>query len=212
MGKKNNGILVGILIGLVIALIIVGGLLATGTLNFSKKEPNIKPSENVNYNEQKVEVNNFYDVNDLDIKVNEGFDLLADIKNNSNISESITIGTDYVVELDLSGKVAIRNYKSGNSKASYNLNIEKVIDIIKFDIPGVDEEQLIYLLTEDGSVYNYKIGESNNQNFDVTQVNEVSNVKKLFISHYYKQNAGGGWVLFAITEDKKCIKLNSEAV
>ena len=212
MEKKNNGTLVGILIGLVIALIVVGGLIATGTLSFKSTETNTNIIENTNSNEQTIEANNFYDVNDLNIKVKEGYELLADIKNNSNTVESITIGTDYVVELDLSGKVAIKNYKASNSQLSNNLNIDKVIEIIKFDIPAADEEQLVYLLTEDGTVYNYKIGESNNQNFNVTKIDEVSNVKKLFISHYYKKNAGGGWGLFAIIENNECILLNSEAV
>ena len=76
----------------------------------------------------------------------------------------------------------------------------------------MESNQLLYLLTDDGNVYYYRIGDVENNNFNVTKVENVSNVKQLFISSFSKVNAGGSWALFAITDNDDCIMIIGESV
>lgn len=156
-------------------------------------------------------VNNFYDVSELSVNVLDSYPVFKDISNNANIVESMVFGKDYSVMLDITGHVIIKNYKNDKSVKD-NLNISNIIDIIDFSVPAVDEEQLLYLLAEDGNVYSYRIGDSDDKKYDVKKVDSVSNVKKLFISNYSKPDAGGSWALFAITENNECIMINATGV
>lgn len=157
------------------------------------------------------EIKNFYDVEDLNVKEMSNYPVFSDISDNTNIVEEIDNGNEYSALLDIAGHVTIKNYKGDNSSKE-KLNINKVLDIVEFSVPAVDEEQLLYMLTEDGSVYFYKYGSSDNKNYEVTKVDNVSNVKKLFISSYSKMDAGGSWALFAITDNNDCIMINGAGV
>ena len=150
-----------------------------------------------------------YNVSELNVK--SDLDAFKDISDNENIVETLTNGDEYSAKLDISGNVVINNYKNGNSD-QVKLNIKKVIDIIILSRPADCSEQTLYLLTEEGSLYSYKFGNSDKNNYEVTKIETVSNVKKIFISNYSKPNAGGSWALFAITSNNDCIMIESESV
>ena len=150
-----------------------------------------------------------YNVSELNIK--SDLDAFKDIFNNENIVEELENGDEYIAQLDISGNVIIKNYKSGKSEQG-KLNIKKVIDIIILSSPADYSEQTLYLLTEEGLSYSYKFGNSDKDNYEVTKVETVSNVKKIFISSYSKANAGGSWALFAITGNNDCIMIESKSV
>lgn len=228
MEKKNNsGILVGILIGLVIALFVGVGLFATGTINFktntntdkeqTRENNQTNAIENTTNNTtQETTTKNFYDIKDLKVKALPEYQVFAEISKNTNIVESVDFGFDknYAAFLDLSGNVTVQKYsKSENEKGiTSKLNVTSVIDIVQFDVPSMEEDQLLYLLTDSGSVYYYRIGDIEKNNFNATKVESVSDVKKIFISKFNKANAGGSWALFAITGDNDCIMIQGESV
>ena len=222
--KKNSGMLVGILVGLVIALLIVVCLFATGTISF-KTSTNANNGQTIENNQtnnndtvsnstaQETTQKYFYDVKDLKVKALSEYQVFSDISGNENSVETIYLD-DYQAFLDLSGKVTVRKYnKSENEKAITNqLNIINVVDVIKFSIPATDNEQLLYLLTDNGDVYYYKFGDIEKNSFNATKVESVSNVKRIFISNFTKTNAGGSWALFAITDNNDCIMIKGESV
>lgn len=223
MKKENNKGIIILLVVIIIILSVVCVLLATNTISFKNQEItnciqdiqeiNNEPNQNiVENNEESNKNKNFYNVSELNVKAFNEYGVFKDISKNGNVSESLHIGENYFVSLDLSGNVEVSGYIEENHITS-NLNINNVIDIIDFFISGAEEtEQILYLLTENGEVYFYKVGEINNRNFNVTKVDNVSNVVKLFISNYSKENAGGSWAIFAITENNDCIMLNGDSV
>ena len=142
----------------------------------------------------------FFDASELNVKPLSDYPVFNDISDNANIVETIDFGNEYYAKLDITGNVNITSYKNDTSMKG-NLNISNVIDIIE-----------LYLLTDEGSVYSYRIGDSADKKFDVKKIDNVSNVKKLFISNYSKPNAGGSWALFAITENNDCIMINATGV
>ena len=153
----------------------------------------------------------FFDASELNVKPLSDYPVFNDISDNANIVETIDFGNEYYAKLDITGNVNITSYKNDTSVKG-NLNISNVIDIIDFSIPADYSEQLLYLLTDEGSVYSYRIGDSADKKYDVKKIDNVSNVKKLFISNYSKPNAGGSWALFAITENNDCIMINATGV
>ena len=153
-------------------------------------------------------IKNIYNVNDLTIKAFDNYPVFNDISNYSNIVESFMVGKGYYASLDLNGKVTIVKHGDENSTNGV-LNVENVIDILLFERPVFDSEQYLYLLTDSGDVYSYKFGESDNNNYNATKVDNVSNVKKMFISRYNKQNAGGSWALFVINENNESIMIDA---
>ena len=113
--------------------------------------------------------------------------------------------------LDITGKVKVKSYVN-DKWITGDLSVNNIMDIIVFDVPAPETEQLLYLLTDTGDVYWYKFGEADNKNFAVVKVDNISNVQKLFISHFTKENAGGSWALFAITKNGDCVMLKGESV
>ena len=219
--NNNNGILV-LLIVLIVILSALCVLFATDVISFDSSELNnnlIEDNSNVNIPNQNTNENNnqesinkyFYDVNELKVSVLDNYKVFEDISNNTNEVESIRIENKYFISLDLSGKVNLKSYSNDNWITG-TLNVNNVIDIIKFDVPAPESEQLVYLLTDNGDVYWYRFGDLDSKKFIATKVDSVSNVKKLFISNFAKENAGGSWALFAITENNDCIMLKGESV
>ncbi len=168
-----------------------------------------------NTQEETIE-KHFYDIKDLKVKALPEYQIFADISKNTNVVEAIDFGFEknYRATLDLSGNVTVlKHKKSENEKAiTGKLNVTGVIDIVQFDVPAMETDQLLYLLTDDGSVYCYRIGDVERNSFDAVKVEAVSNVKKIFISNFSKENAGGSWALFAITADNDCIMIDGESV
>lgn len=225
MEKKNkSGMLVGIIIGLVIALIIGGCLFATETIGFkiNKNINNGQSNENnpvettdntTNNTMQETKTKYFYDVKELKVTALPEYQIFNNISENINSIETIYLD-NYQAYLNLSGKVTVHKYsKSENEEGiTNNLDITNVIDIIKFSVPGTDNEQLLYMLTDNGDIYYYKFGDIEKNSFNTTKVENVSNVKKIFISNFTKTNAGGSWALFAITGNSECIMIKGESV
>ena len=176
----------------------------------SDNTDNTQVTEN---DENKIEksIKNIYNVNDLTIKAFDNYPVFNDISNYSNIVESFMVGKGYYVSLDLNGKVSIVKYGDENSTNGV-LNVENVIDILLFERPAFDSEQYLYLLTDNGDVYSYKFGESDNNNYNATKVDNVSNINKMFISRYNKQNAGGSWALFVINGNNESIMIAAAGV
>lgn len=229
--KNNKGVIV-LLVVIIVILSVLCILFATRTIDFKSKDASDNEiKENINDNnagsndDNSNVINNtkdeiikkyFYDVNDLSVKALPEYQIFADISKNSNVVETVDYGfeKDYRADLDISGNVSVLKYgKSENEKnISGKLNVTGVIDIIQFNLPSMESNQLLYLLTDDGNVYYYRIGDVENNNFNVTKVENVSNVKKLFISSFSKVNAGGSWALFAITDNDDCIMIIGESV
>ena len=229
--KNNKGVIV-LLVVIIVILSVLCILFATRTIDFKSKDASDNEiKENINDNnagsndDNSNVINNtkdeiikkyFYDVNDLSVKALPEYQIFADISKNSNVVETVDFGfeKDYRADLDISGNVNVLKYgKSENEKnISGKLNVTGVIDIIQFNLPSMESNQLLYLLTDDGNVYYYRIGDVENNNFNVTKVENVSNVKKLFISSFSKVNAGGSWALFAITDNDDCIMIIGESV
>lgn len=221
-----------LLVVIIVILSVLCILFATRTIDFKSKDASDNEiKENINdnnagFNDDNSNVINntkdeiikkyFYDVNDLSVKALPEYQIFDDISKNSNVVETVDFGfeKDYRADLDISGNVSVLKYgKSENEKnISGKLNVTGVIDIIQFNLPSMESNQLLYLLTDDGNVYYYKIGDVENNNFNVTKVENVSNVKKLFISSFSKVNAGGSWALFAITDNDDCIMIIGESV
>ena len=182
----------------------------SGDIENKDNTDNTQVTEN---DENKVEnsIKNIYNVNELTIKAFDNYPVFNDISNYSNIVESFMVGKEYYASLDLNGKVTIVKYGDENSTNGV-LNVENVIDILLFERPAFDSEQFLYLLTDGGDVYSYKFGESDNNNYNATKVDNVSNVKKMFISRYNKQNAGGSWALFVINGNNESIMIDAAGV
>ena len=230
--QKNNKGVIALLIVIIIILSALCVLFATRTIDFKSKDASDNEiKENINDNnagsndDNSNVINNtkdeiikkyFYDVNDLSVKALPEYQVFADISKNSNVVETVDFGfeKDYRADLDISGNVSVLKYgKSENEEnISGKLNVTGVIDIIQFNLPSMESNQLLYLLTDDGNIYYYRIGDVENNNFNVTKVENVSNVKKLFISSFSKVNAGGSWALFAITDNDDCIMIIGESV
>lgn len=208
--NKNNTII----ILLIIVIVILSTLLIltmTGTLNFNNKETNENTSNTQNNeiakeettNEKIIDINKLnYDNKDISQATTEEF-YISGVDGNSY---------SYTISLLLSGKLKIVTYNNNESNENYITNVNNIIDIIKYNIPGQPEEQLIYMLDNNGDVYYYKVGDSIEKKHTATKVDNISNVKKLFLYSASKPNAGARWELVAITNDNECIMIKSEGV
>ena len=215
MKKETTNTIIILLVVIIIALAIVTILSLNGTLSLNKttntnKEQTIQsnnPSE-----ETPISDNTTINIDQLDY---EGKDISdSEIEHiYINREDSIDIDYDFKISMTLANKVKVTTIdENGNTNSAYLSNVSQVIDIIHFSIPASPNEQLIYILLENGDVYYYKVGDSINKQYTATKENKVSKVKKLFIYENNKPNAGGTWELVAITEDNKCVKLNSQSV
>lgn len=220
--EKSNKKVIALLIIIIVILLVLCILFATETISFKSNQPNNennKPSENItdNIDDNNTTVENttqkyFYNVEELNVKTLSEYPNFSDISENTNIVEKIDFGYDeYEATLDLSGNVNIIRH-SETEETNINLNISGVIDIIHFSVPSVETEQLLYLLTDNGDVYYYKIKNVEENNYNVTKVENVSDVKKIFISNSSKENAGSSWALFAITDNNDCIMINGQSI
>ena len=183
---------------------------ATNNEVISDNTDNTQVTEN-DVNKVENSIKNIYNVNELTVKTMDDYSWFTDLSNYSNTVESFMVGKGYYASLDLNGKVTIVKYGDENSTNGV-LNVENVIDILLFERPAFDSEQYLYLLTDSGDVYSYKFGESDNNNYNATKVDNVSNVKKMFISRYNKQNAGGSWALFVINGNNESIMIDAAGV
>lgn len=230
--KKNGGLVVSVVILSILVLLLGGYIVYDKVLEDSSPRldsqnvpvpvvdgdnANQKSIENTGNNiQQKETIKYFYDVKDLKVKALSEYSVFSDISKNANVVEKVDFGfeKDYAAFLDLSGNVTVQKYRKSEDEKGITgkLNVTNVIDIVQFNIPSLESDQLLYLLTDSGNLYYYKIGDVEKNKFNATKVETVSNVKKVFISNYSKENAGGSWALFAITGNNDCIMINAESV
>ena len=215
--QKNNKRVISLLIVIIVILSVLCVLFATGTISFKSNDVyNDENNSIINDTKEETTDKYFYDVKDLNVKALPEYQVFGDISKNKNVVETVDFGfeKDYSAYLDLSGNVTVQKYsKSENEKGiTGNLNVNGIIDVVHFSVPAVEAEQLLYLLTDNGDVYYYRIGDIEKNSFNATKVESVSNVKKIFISNFSKANAGGSWALFAITSGNDCIMIKGESV
>ena len=215
--QKNNKRVIALLIVIIVILSVLCVLFATGTISFKSNDVyNDENNSIINDTKEETTDKYFYDVTDLNVKALPEYQVFGDISKNKNVVETVDFGfeKDYSAYLDLSGNVTVQKYsKSENEKGiTGNLNVNGIIDVVHFSVPAVEAEQLLYLLTDNGDVYYYRIGDIEKNSFNATKVESVSNVKKIFISNFSKANAGGSWALFAITSGNDCIMIKGESV
>lgn len=215
--QKNNKRVIALLIVIIVILSVLCVLFATGTISFKSNDVyNDENNSIINDTKEETTDKYFYDVKDLNVKALPEYQVFGDISKNKNVVETVDFGfeKDYSAYLDLSGNVTVQKYsKSENEKGiTGNLNVNGIIDVVHFSVPAVEAEQLLYLLTDNGDVYYYRIGDIEKNSFNATKVESVSNVKKIFISNFSKANAGGSWALFAITSGNDCIMIKGESV
>ena len=224
--QKNNKGVIALLIVIIVILSVLCILFATGTISFNSNEinndinndtnqnnnTNNQTNQNVDENNEQEDTNkNLYDVNDLNVDALDEYQVFDNISNNANVFETLRVGDKYFADLDITGKVTVKTYTNEESITG-DLNVNNVIDIIVFEVSAPETEQLLYLLTDNGDVYWYKLGDVDNKKFIATKVDTISNVEKLFISRFTKENAGGSHALFAITKSNDCVMLRGESV
>jgi len=220
--EKNKSGLILLIIGLFILVLGLGGYIVYDKfLSDNSIKINNNSQDPIVDNNTKEETTEkyFYDVKDLKVKGISEYQVFADISKMTNVVETLDFVDfgfeNYIATLDLSGNVTVLKYsESGNEKyITGKLNVTGVIDVVQFQIPGMEEaDQLLYLLTDNGNVYYYRIGDIEKNSFNATKVESVSNVKKIFISYFSKPNAGSSWALFAITGDNDCIMIEGVSV
>ena len=207
MEKKNNkGLIVGLFIGIIISVIVVSGLFATGIIVFETKTNNNQEKNIINdvtFNNEKISIS---DISQETIYIS------------SEGTESLNSIYNYYVDLYSFGKVRIEtigmgNQNSGEHSKEFISNVDGVVDIIQFNVAGIPEEQLIYMLLNNGDVYYYRVGDSINKKYIATKVETVSHVKKLFIYNYPNENNGdGSWSIVAIKDNNETVALNTASL
>ena len=207
MEKKNNkGLIVGLFIGIIISVIVVSGLFATGIIVFETKTNNNQEKNIINdvtFNNEKISIS---DISQETIYIS------------SEGTESLNSIYNYYVDLYSFGKVRIEtigmgNQNSGEHSKEFISNVDGVVDIIQFNVAGIPEEQLIYMLLNNGDVYYYRVGDSINKKYIATKVETVSHVKKLFIYNYPTENNGdGSWSIVAIKDNNETVSLNTASL
>jgi len=189
MKKKNNtGLL--IFLGIVnVILLTLFVLTATERIKFGSKdyEDNCAPAI----------IDNITD----DFIIDES-ELTKFGKADYNIIKDVNV-EDYSFKLEANGKINI-NFKN------YISNISNAKDIILYSSPST--EQILYVLTNDGDVYQYNTSDYESSNYTATKVNEYSNIKYMITYQTRKANAGGCNYIILIDNNDKYYKLNSYCV
>lgn len=120
---------------------------------------------------------------------------------------------NYSIALHADGTVSVGTTDENGNGYNDNLNTSNVVDLVQFVVAGTSDESLFYILTDNGDVYYYRIGDLVDKKYNVTKVENVSNVKKIF-TYYWggKPNAGGSWSIYAVTNNDEYIELKGDSV
>ena len=209
----------------VLLVILVIALFGLGSYHYYVTYVNVDKTDNKAVLDDKIETidgkSETQDVNEVTFN-NERISVLDMVKENIHIS-SVGINSiyplyNYDISLLSSGNVEIyylgmSSTNSQERKTEILSNVSNVVDIIQLNVAGTPEEQLIYMLQSNGDVYYYKVGDSVKGNYSATKVDDVSNVKKLFIYAYpAMKNAGGSWAIVAIKDNNETVALRVEGV
>ena len=115
----------------------------------------------------------------------------------------------YSISLSLDGKVKVCK----ESDCNYLTNLNNVVDMVKMEFVGVEEEQQYYFLLDNGEVYNYGLININDGMFEGIKIESIENVDRLINYTYGKrQYAGKVWGIIAITKDGEYIELSRGSV
>jgi len=182
--KKKNNIGLLIFLGIVnIILLSLFVLTATGKIKFDSysEEDNCAPT-----------------IITDDFEIDE--DELGKLgKDDYNFVKDVNIG-DYSFKLEVNGKINI-NFEN------YISNISDAKDIILYNSPSL--ESILYILTDNGDIYQYNTSYYESGNYDATKIDEYSNIKYMITYQTRKANAGGCNYIILIDNNDKYYKLNS---
>ena len=194
--KKSSG--GAIVITAIILLVLFGGCLfilnKQGYLSFDKNDNEIISNQQDTNNTIN---NNVIDLTKLDTFKN--YDGTYGSMETLNIVDER--GYNYLVVLYLDGEVKV-----------YNPNYEKpqainVSDIVQIAYASADK---CYLLDKNRQVYVYELANSDNRNYNVTKVDNASNVVKLLSINYSPvANGAGAASLIGIKADGSYVSLDS---
>lgn len=113
--------------------------------------------------------------------------------------------TNYHTKLNLIGDVEVC-LKSDCKKIT---NVSNVIDILQWTIAGMEEEQKIIILQDNGDLYIYAYKDYKNNNFTAQKMNNITNVERIIEFHHYNAPV---WGAFAITRDNEYIEIYRESI
>ena len=114
---------------------------------------------------------------------------------------------NYYARINLKGKVVVQGSNTSVSNGVLT-NISNAVQLIHFEVPSINSDQLCYILLANGDVYYYRIGDVDDGKLAATKVDGISNVKRLFI-YYHEKNTHE---LVAIDKDNTLISLKKESV
>lgn len=215
--KNKNGIVI-LLVILVIILTAFCVLLATETISFkSNSVDNNTDNRHVTESNNPLEnTNNSNDINinSIDISNLDSSKLSTTENLENGYVQEITFPeivngnyNNYYARINLKGKVVVQGSNTSVSNGVLT-NISNAVQLIHFEVPSINSDQLCYILLANGDVYYYRIGDVDDGKLTATKVDGASNVKRLFI-YYHEKNTHE---LVAINKDNMLISLKKESV
>ncbi len=207
MEDNKKGIISLLIITIIILLVLVI-LLATGIISFKSTELNNSPN-----NEKQEPVNEYYDtkINTIDINQLDMSKLDSTENINNSILQKITIGDKtkaYNIQINLDGKIHIYGNDNYSTYSDGELtNNSNAVQVIEFAKAAPIEEQLCYILTSNGKVYSYRVGDVFDKKLTASKIDSISDIKRLFIYSH-----GQSWELIAIDKNNLLTSLAKEGV
>lgn len=199
--KKN--IIIIILCILVLSLtgyIVYDKVLSDNNLNNQSSVDNNLASNNNECHSETVNICNnlVFDYKEL-LKLGKG---------DYNFIKYVKFG-NYEAYLGADGKIRITN--STNTEENYISNIKNAKEMYVHGELGPNLE-VLYILTSDGNIYNYKISNYKSGDYNATKDEKYSNIIQMIDYHTIKKNAGGCSHLIAVDNKGKLYKLHSLCV
>ena len=220
--EKRKQFIVGLLVGIIIMILLVSVLVVTDVIRFTNKidnENQIQESANSNLNnvtnqDDSVQNNESEQENSIEGKFQLDIDKLSKYKNYDG-----TYGYFKTIYMELNNEPGYKALLTidGNVKVCYIDNCQtiynhsNVIDIVQLDYSEGNID--LFILSNDGQVYKYSLANYNNNNFEVTKLENINQVEKIIEYNYCpKSNAGCSWGLIAITEHGEYIEIGNATV
>lgn len=83
---------------------------------------------------------------------------------------------DFIVTLDLAGEITVCKTVSNCHKLT---NIPEVVDMLEWTVAGPEDYQKVLFLLDNGNLYSYEYQNFNNNIFEATKTEEITNVKRI---------------------------------
>lgn len=117
---------------------------------------------------------------------------------------------EFIVTLDLAGEVTVCKTVSDCHKLT---NITTVVDMLEWTVAGIEDYQKVLFLLDNGDLYSYEYKNFNNNIFEATKIENITNVKRIVSFTYSgRENAGGYWGVIAITKNNDYIEVFRESI